>query len=325
MIGYSVRRWHTFLAALLVLVTGVASCALRRRAADRPELERIRTIVVIYAENRSFDHLYGMFPGAQGIQDALERPERFEQRDFDGSLLPALPPVWVASSDPHAKPRPDSTFPKKLPNRPFRIDGPGINRGLGVPTRDVVHRFFQNKEQIDGGKNDNFAAMSDAGGLVMGYYDGSILPMWDIARQYTLADNFFMGAFGGSFLNHFWLVCACTPEFQSAPAGIRVALGADGKLVRKPTSPRSALRGPVQLEDGAVTPDGAVVNTLQPPYQPSGVPPAAGGDLAYADAQDTKVLPAQRAATIGDRLTEGGVDWAWYAGAWNAAQADGRR
>ena len=33
-------------------------------------LERIDHIVVIYAENRSFDHLYGSFPGAEGIADA---------------------------------------------------------------------------------------------------------------------------------------------------------------------------------------------------------------------------------------------------------------
>ena len=30
-------------------------------------LRKIETIVVIYAENRSFDNLYGLFPGANGI------------------------------------------------------------------------------------------------------------------------------------------------------------------------------------------------------------------------------------------------------------------
>jgi hypothetical protein len=33
-------------------------------------LSKIETIVVIYAENRSFDHLYGFFPGANGIAQA---------------------------------------------------------------------------------------------------------------------------------------------------------------------------------------------------------------------------------------------------------------
>jgi len=33
-------------------------------------------------------------------------------------------------------------------------------------------------------------------------------------------------------------------------------------------------------------------------------------------------LPAQRTATIGDRLSAKGISWAWYAGGWNAALAD---
>ena len=42
------------------------------------------------------------------------------------------------------------------------------------------------------------------------------MALWKLARQYTLADNFFMGAFGGSFLNHQYLVCACVPEYPNA-------------------------------------------------------------------------------------------------------------
>ena len=32
-------------------------------------LEQIETVVVIYAENRGFDHLYGLFPGANGLRN----------------------------------------------------------------------------------------------------------------------------------------------------------------------------------------------------------------------------------------------------------------
>src|SRR5205085_7149283 len=67
----------------------------------------------------------------------------------------------------------------------------------------------------------------------------------------------------------------------------------------------------------------------QPPYQPSGVPPAADGSLDLADPQGNdryrQPLPPQTAKTVGDTLTARGVSWAWYAGAWNAALADGRR
>ncbi|XLM20104.1 acid phosphatase, partial [Chromobacterium piscinae] len=107
-------------------------------------------------------------------------------------------------------------------NKPFQIDDPKGLNGTGVVvsqsviTRDLVHRFFNNQMQINGGANDKFAAYSDAGGLTMGYYDGSKMAMWQLAKQYTLADNFFMGAFGGSFLNHQYLICACAPEYPNA-------------------------------------------------------------------------------------------------------------
>ncbi len=84
------------------------------------------------------------------------------------------------------------------------------------------------------------------------------------------------------------------------------------------------MNGPVQVFDGSVTPDGFTVNTLQAPYQPSGIAPAEGGDLALADPSKAPV-PPQSLKTVGDTLSAKGISWAWYAGGWNAAVADGRR
>jgi acid phosphatase len=164
--------------------------------------------------------------------------------------------------------------------------------------------------------------MSDGGGLVMGYYDGAPLPMWRLARQFTLADNSFTGAFGGSFVNHFWLVCACTPVDPDAPPRIRIPLDRRGQLFTRSNSPSSALSGPPDYIDGSVTPDGYAVNTEQPPYQPSDIPPAPGGDPRFAN-PESHPLPAQREKTIGDTLSAKGISWAWYAGGWDAATADG--
>jgi len=277
-------------------------------------LEAIEHIIVVYAENRSFDHLYGLFPGANGIAQAA--PEQSTQLDHDGQPLATLPPIWASK---------DGQFPAiraKLPNQPFRIDQPPVSIPLSQQTRDLVHRFYQNKEQINGGKNNRYAAISDAGGLVMGYYDGSMLPMWRWAKEYVLADNFFMAAYGGSFLNHHWLVCACTPTFADAPTGLRAQLDGQGLLQRKPESPASALQGPPQFFDGAVTPDGYAVNTVQPPYQPSGLPPAANGDPRFAD-PGKHPLPPQTTKTLGDTLSDKGISWAWYADGWDRATEDG--
>jgi acid phosphatase len=311
--GRRIARFLTRCAALAAPALLLQACA-APMAADRA-LARIDHIVIIYGENRSFDNLYGSFPGAEGVDQAPDAARL--QLDRDGSALKTLPPVWM----PDGKTA-DERFGRALPNGPFRIDAPPASLPPSVATRDLVHRYYQNIEQIDGGRNDRFAALSDSGGLTMGHYDGSSMQMWQLARQYTLADHFFMGTFGGSFLNHIWLACACAPRYDGAPAAIVSRLDAGGRLARKASSPASALDGPPQFElDGAITPDGYAVNTMQPPYQPSGIAPAPDGDKRYADPARTP-LPPQDAPTIGDRLTDRGVTWAWYAGGWNQALAD---
>ena len=52
----------------LALSAALASCsAPTPRSDDRRALDAIDTVVVIYAENRAFDTLFGLFPGANGI------------------------------------------------------------------------------------------------------------------------------------------------------------------------------------------------------------------------------------------------------------------
>ena len=106
-----------------IVAHAVPACRPWPRAAARRStdvgLARIEHVVVIYAENRSFDHLYGLFPGAEGIAQATA--EQKTQLDHDGKPLPHLPPTCD-----HGKP--SARFAtEKLPNGPFRIDAPPIN------------------------------------------------------------------------------------------------------------------------------------------------------------------------------------------------------
>jgi phospholipase C len=105
---------------------------------------------------------------------------------------------------------------------------------------------------------------------------------------------------------------------------VKPQLDEKGNLKKKPTSPASVMQGPVEVFDGRVTPDGYTVNTSQPPYQPSGIPPAAGASLDLADTARHPVPPLKE-KTIGDTLSAKGVSWVWYAGGWNEALADGRQ
>jgi phospholipase C len=307
-----------------IAISAVMLCAAAaiEPALAQEGLTKIKTIVVIYGENRSFDHMYGFFPGANGIANATA--EQKTQLDHDGKPLGQL---TTFGSDE----KPDPRF-ARVANGPFLINSPTMKMAPDKIAPSPIHAFFHNQEQINGGRNNMFAAMSTVGGWTMGYYDTSRMRLWQWAREYTLADNFFMGAFGGSYLNHQWLVCACTPEHKNAPESMRARLDTNGTLEKKPESP-SANNGAVQVYSsgigGQVTPDGYSVNTSQPPYQPSGIPPAAGGDPNLTDPQGTKLwgepVPPQTAQTVGDTLSAKGVTWAWYAGSWNAAIADGRR
>jgi acid phosphatase len=302
-------------ALLLAMMTAA-------RAVSAADLSAIDTIVVLYPENRSFDHLYGLFPGARGIANATR--EQLIQRDHDGSVLPYLR-VWDSQG------KPDPRFPK-LPNAPFRIDAPPVSLSADQVLLNPIHAYYHSIEQINGGRNDMFAAMSTVGGYTMGYFDGSGMKLWQWAKEFTLADHFFMGAFGGSYLNHQYLVCACAPVFKDAPPQMQARLDANGKLEKKPGSP-SARDGAVETYSGGlggqVTPDGFSVNTTQPPYQPSGIPPGESDPLDLADARGTErwglPLPPQSSKTIGDTLSAKGISWAWYASGWNAARADGVR
>jgi acid phosphatase len=307
---------------LLVLLATVAAGS--ANAANAAGIQDIENIVVIYAENRSFDNLYGSFPGANGLSRLA--PEEYRQLDRDGSVFRELPPIWGGLTAKRVEPAVTEAQTAHLANAPFAIDDPnGFKLPLGVTTRDLWHRFYQNQMQIAGGKNDRFVAYADSGALVMGHYASSRLPLWDVARQYVLADNFFMGAFGGSFLNHFALICACTPIYpnadQSPAKGLISAVEADGVTLKPAAdSPKSALEGPPKfVNDGNLTADFYAVNTMQPAYQPSANRPAPGGNAAYADPAKPTTLPPQTEQTIGDLLSTKGVTWAWYAGAWQAA------
>ncbi len=298
--------------------------------------DQVRNIVVIYAENRSFANLFGNFPGVLQPLDAVSA-ERYLQLDRDGKTpLASLPKFW-GGLVPQAQEIDGKRYMiaerdiSGLRNQPFHLtDAHGAPLPNSVITRDLWHRFYQNQMQINAGRNNQFAAWADSGGLVMGHYRSSAqsLKLWGLAQQYTLCDNFFMAAFGGSWLNHIFLISAQAPFYPNihdSPAKHLVSIvegddPAGARLKTTAKSPASALDGPPEFEnDGLFTPDGYAVNTMAPPYQPSFVRAAEGGDPTRADPRNPKVLPPQNYATIGDRLTDKGVDWAWYGGAWQYA------
>ncbi|MBN9553762.1 MAG: acid phosphatase [Alphaproteobacteria bacterium] len=285
--------------------------------------EAIRNVVVIYAENRSFNNLFSSFPGLKHPLSEVD-PERLIQRDRDGNVLASLPPIWgglipTEQTLDGRRYQVGETAITGLANGPFALKTPeGELLPHGLVTRDLAHLFYHNQMQINGGRNDGFVAWGDSGALVMGHYGDTPtdLRLARIARRYTLCDNFFMGAFGGSFLNHQYLAAARPPFYPDADKGaaarlIAVLEGDDpagNRLKPLPQSPASALQGPPRFSPNNLTPDFYAVNTMLPPYPPG-----------VRDQSSPLWLPPQEHKTIGDVLSEKGIEWAWYAGAWQAA------
>jgi acid phosphatase len=302
-------RAFTPAVALLAAALAMDNCGLARAAAPAEQKlselrQRVGHIIVIYQENWSFDGLFGKFPGANGLDRAGQAARQVDRNGVPYALLPQPFNTVTRKLDPR--------FPADLPVAPF-----DLMQYMVAPndkTGDLIHRFYHEQLQIDGGKMDKFVACSDATGLAMSYFDASDMPEGKLAKEFTLCDNFFHAAFGGSFLNHIWFIAAASPKFPHAtPNMIAVPPG-----------------GPGKFSDAQVTPDGYAVNTVFSVNLPHRRD-SQGDDIFAAMAKlparlapkqlPTQLLPNQTMPTIGDRLSEKGIDWAWYSGGWDRAMA----
>ena len=338
------------LVTIALAVAGVVASS--SDAQGRGSLQRIKHIVVIYEENHSFDNLYSRWEGVNGSKPVTQVSQSgtpfacLQQLDVN---LAALPSTCTDTTT-------GTSFSSAFTNAPFLIDSfipasattcpaqyvfapaNGILNGSGLPggcTRDLVHRYYQEQYQLDGGKMDRYVASSDSAGLVMGQYDTKALPIYKYLHAkshpgYAIADDFFQGAFGGSFLNHQWLVAATAPVWIGAlndgtandlhsvadangmPNNYPLYASPLGTSVKdlaltascRPPAGRPATPASVECGDFAV-------NTIQPFYQPYSPGTA-----------DAKRLPPLSTSTIGDELSRAKVSWAWYSGGWSNADGD---
>src|SRR5262249_23125773 len=159
------QRGHRLFSSLVLVV--LVTCALlstallpvrgiRAQAAiqEEPEskINKINHIIVVYQENWSFDSLYGKFPGANGLANASST---IPQVDKNGAPITVLPQPINTNVNPAV---PDTRFPANMPVAPYDLS-------QFVPpdqvTGDIIHRFYHEQLQIDGGKMDKFVTWSD--------------------------------------------------------------------------------------------------------------------------------------------------------------------
>jgi phospholipase C len=202
--------------ALTVLVTLVAACSGSSRASksgpgSTSGIHKIKHVVVIMQENRSFDTYFGTFPGANGI------PMR--------NGVPT-----VCSPDPSA-----GTCVK-----PF-VDHRDVNRG-------GPHGAVNATADVNAGRMDGFVAQAETARRncanpdnpacsgstrpdVMGYHTGSDIPnYWEYAKQFVLQDRMFEPNASWSLPEHLFQVsewsARCTQH--NDPSSCTNALEAPG-------------------------------------------------------------------------------------------------
>ena len=312
-----------------------------------------KNLVVIYQENHSFDNLYGSWGKAgRDRVDGLDSAPRATslQVKQNGQAYRCLPQtdVNLAGVQPKSCTGDPDVGPSAFTNDPFNIEdlikptdktcaAPGTkDPATGVPkdsagavaggcTSDMVHRFYTEQYQLNGGAMNRYVTGSDAAGLTMGHYDTRTLPIYRYlhdkgAPNYVIADRFFAAAFGGSFLNHQFLISARAPLDTSAGA-----MGAKTSVVdANGMAAKTTMYTPTTTDvvDGQLTKkcaDGSndrakasgnfAVNTTQP------------GAAPFGKGAQMPLIDNAQFPNIGDRLSAKGVSWAWYAGGWDDAAA----
>jgi len=310
-------------AALLAIAAAQPGSSAPAAPPQERAASPIEHLIVIYLENWTFDALYGTFPGVDGIVRRTGTPTLLPQVDRLGTPLPYLPTPPLIGNDsngdiPPPGGRLDPRFLTALagtpmPNRPFDL-------AKVVPltsfTGDLAHRFYNEQVQIDDGRMDKFAAYSDNPGLVLTYYDLAGLAtetptIAHYAKHYTIADRWFHAAFGDSWHNHFWLLCACTPQWLGTPPPASEIINPSivptvGGYFVKGNGSSTELRNPQGTPTWYLVeqPDTATCDAPPPTPTPT---PTPGSYVPIC-------VPLQPLPNIGDRLVQAGLDWGWYRG-----------
>ena len=156
----------------------------------------IKHLVVIFNENRSFDHYFGTYPNALNPEgEPVFEPAKNTQRDINNLLSSPT----LLDDNPNLNPLNGTGA-----SNPFRLDRTQAN------TADQNHAYSAEQKAYDAGKNDLFpldvgrGTNGGAGGFgttaqVMGYFDGNtVTGLWNYAQNYAMSDNAWTDTFGPS-------------------------------------------------------------------------------------------------------------------------------
>ncbi|WP_426442600.1 phospholipase C [Bradyrhizobium genosp. P] len=154
----------------------------------------IKHLVVIFNENRSFDHYFATYPKAAnptGSIPFVAKPNTPRVNNLANANL--------LTNNPNLNPANGTGA-----TNPFRLDRTQAN------TKSQNHAYTPEQQAYDNGKADlfpEFTGRGTAGGVgafgtngqVMGYFDGNtVTAFWNYAQNFAMNDNTYTGTYGPS-------------------------------------------------------------------------------------------------------------------------------
>ena len=337
------------LVATMSLHTGTAEAA-----PASSSIKDVKHFVVIYMENHSFDNRFGSWEGVNGRIGTYIKQVNQSGNDF--KCLPQYSGYSDLFNVSQTCTDTVNGFTSGFQNAAFNLaDYQKTDKCPDSPEfcyeeDKITHQFYQEQFQMNYGLMNRYVIANYTAGSVASYTETRTLPIYQyLHRQnstvkYAIMDNFFHAAFGGSFLNHQWLVAARTPVWPNAVNdgstkdlhsvvdinGMPSSKGSKNNGKYNPEYYESPSHDLPNVQDTNLTAScnpasnrgttypgtlcgDYVVNTSQPAQQPF-----KPGEEAY------KQVPLQTHATIADRLSSKGVSWAWYGGGWSNANGEYR-
>jgi phospholipase C len=142
-----------------------------------PESSGIEHVVVVMMENRSFDHLLGWMPNANGVQAGLSYPDK------NGNLQPTQHLTYY----------------------------------VGCSHPDPDHSYAGGRSEVDGGKMDGWLRTSSNDNFCIGYYEQADLPLFStLALNYTTLCNYFPSILSSTFPNRVFQHAAQTDRLTNS-------------------------------------------------------------------------------------------------------------
>ncbi|WFU27177.1 alkaline phosphatase family protein [Bradyrhizobium sp. CB1717] len=170
----------------------------------------IKHLVIIFNENRSFDHYFATYPNAANPSGSIPFVPKPHTPKVNNLVTANL-----LVNNPN-----DSPANGTGATDPFRLDRTQAN------TRSQNHAYTPEQQAVDNGKADLFPKFTGRGtaggagafgtnGQVMGYFDGNtVTAFWNYAQHFAMSDNNWTDTFGPSTPGMLEVVAAQTNGVQ---------------------------------------------------------------------------------------------------------------